>query len=135
MSNAIPLPPRNKADNLAMLRWLNARLDEMQRAWVRDVFHGRLPYHTIWDSAIDLAEQGNIEDLRQELVKVTGDPRIARFVNLPKQPKKGVRWKQDRGSVFDEAVRDVARINFLWGKQRRRSTDGGWSAVKFAVKR
>jgi hypothetical protein len=138
----IPLPPwpaRSKADNLAMLFWLNARLDQMQDAWEHDAFFGRLPEQqgTILDIAIDSAEHGNIEDLRRELVKLADDPRIAKFVNLPKKPK-GERWRQDKGSVFDGAVRDVARIKFLWkkfyGKQRRHDRDG-WSAVRFAAMR
>jgi hypothetical protein len=102
---------------------------------------------------IDDAEHGEIEPLRAALVELTKNPKITRFINLPKRPTRA-RWPVHpaRREIFDpddelrlcrsECIRwaadDVVRIRSLWrkhfGKKRRRSSDG-WSAVELAARR
>jgi hypothetical protein len=119
-----------------MLRWLKWRLHALDVNEIYDALHQ--PLYTPAErlkAAIAYAEQGDVDLLRQELIKITGDPKVGRFVNLPKL-RKGERWRTSDGpSWIAKAAADVPRIRKLWAehynKKRRRRSDG-WSAERFA---
>jgi hypothetical protein len=162
-----PWPARREADNRTMFYWLNPKLDQLGMAkiceeeeveseddeWVvqlvkREPGHNEdnLTSEDDLTSAIQSAERGGIEPLREALIKLAKDDRVGRFINLPKQ-RKGVRWPREReiydrdGFNFCETERirwaadDVFRIRYLWRKHfkkgRRRAVDG-WTAAHFA---
>jgi hypothetical protein len=135
-----PWPARNEADNLRMLRWLEDELRQLDHKEMYAAYH--LPKivdaRERMDFAVDYAERGDIGLLREELAKLAGDPRVARFVNLPTLAR-GERWRTDgrARSLIACAAEDVDRIRALWRqhykKKKRRSTDG-WSADVFAAK-
>jgi hypothetical protein len=135
-------PARGKADNLAMLNWLNEKLAVIGEAAIDDEIRKWNSKTKILDFALDFAEHGRVDLLRHVLVELTKDARVAKFINLPKQ-RKGVRWRTHPldamfNSTLAWAADDTGRIRALWrehfGKKRRRASDG-WSAEQFAAKR
>ena len=80
-------PARCEADNRAMLRYLEVRLFEIESkklvTWHKDA---RVPHTDAerLDYAIKYAEAGDVRELRDELLRRIEDPRIGRFINLPK---------------------------------------------------
>jgi hypothetical protein len=131
-----PWPARSEADNHEMLRWLEWQLDEIQWKEISTLFQ-QPPFNEAerLEYAIECAESGDVELLRKELVKHINDPRIARFVNLPKL-KQGERWTVNSSNWIGKAAADVPRIRQLWRKhyekKQRRKSDG-WSAERFAA--
>jgi hypothetical protein len=131
-------PARSEADNLDMFYWLQAQLDQM-------LFEEIDQTNKYWFAKDDLsyfiasAESGNIGLLRTALAK--DDPRIAKFVNLPKQSTRR-RWQSPRwpygGNRIHCAAEDVVRIRALWQqhfKKKKRISSTDLSAVDFAAKR
>lgn len=86
---------------------------------------------------LDAAERGDIEPLRSRLKAI--NPRIAKFVNLPRR-NRGKRWPKVRLDTNKRlaVVEDIRRIRALWilhyGKKNRRADDGP-SAEAIAAKR
>lgn len=138
MTSSLPAwPARNEADNQAMLQWLEWKLNGLDSKKLYDAFH-QSPLTDATERlhrAIEYAEGGDIELLRQELVKITGNPKVGRFVNLPKL-KRGERWTVNSSNWIGKAAADVPRIRKLWhqyyNKRQRRKSDG-WSAARFAA--
>jgi hypothetical protein len=165
-----PWPARCEADNLLMFEWLNPKLEKLgEQAINGDIEDDEADFEYEYafmppeetdiadaiNSGIEDAEHGEIEPLRRALVELTKNPKITRFINLPKRPTRA-RWPVHpaRREIFDpddddelrfcrsECIRwaadDVVRIRRLWrkhfGKKRRRSSDG-WSAVALAARR
>lgn len=140
-----PWPARCEADNLLMFEWLTETLNVLGEEAIHYTirkWNSKLTAGDGLDFAIDRANHGNIDLLRHILVERIKDPRIGKFINLPKLSK-GARWATHPldamyVSPLTWAVDDVVRIHALWrehfGKKRRLSTDG-WSAEKFAAMR
>jgi len=133
-----PWPARCEADNWAMQRYLEIRLQNIEHAELRALYHDGAVRYTEperLDYAIECAEAGDVRELRAELVRRIGDTRIIRFVNLPKL-RKGECWSRKSDSQIARAAAAVPVINkFLneyTGKKQRRKSDG-WTAKQFAA--
>ena len=133
-----PWPARCEADNRSMQRYLDIKLQEIEGAEFTARWHdAHVPYTEPerLDYAIECAEAGDVRELRAELVRRIGDPRIGRFVNLPKL-RKGERWSRTSDSWIAKAAAAVPVIHKLLneytGKKSRRKSDG-WTAKQFAA--
>ena len=100
-----PWPARCEADNLAMFKWLNPKLDKLGIAKIwgeKESFEDEEDQTEIvfqlvkrratkirvsLPGAIEGAERGDIELLREVLVELAKEPRVGRFINLPKQKR------------------------------------------------
>ena len=112
-----PWPARCEADNLAMFKWLNPKLDKLgiakiwgeKKSFEDEEDQTEIVFQLVkrratkirvsLPGAIEGAERGDIELLREVLVELAKEPRVGRFINLPKQ-KRGVRWPRER-EIFD----------------------------------
>ena len=132
-------PARCEADNHAMLRYLEVRLFEIESkklvTWHKDA---RVPHTDAerLDYAIKYAEAGDVRELRNELLRRIEDPRIGRFINLPKLAnKKGEHWSKPTDTWIGKAAAAVPTIRKLLrdykGKQWQKGD--GWSAEQFAA--
>jgi hypothetical protein len=80
-------PARCEADNWAMQRYLEIRLQTIEHEKWTALYHdGAVPYTEPerLDYAIECAEAGDVRELQAESARRIGDTRIIRFVNLPK---------------------------------------------------
>ena len=133
-----PWPARCEADNRAMQRYLEIRLQTIEHEKWTALYHDAdVPFTEAerLDSAIECAEAGDVRELRAELVRRIGDTRIIRFVDLPKL-RKGECWSRKSDSQIARAAAAVPVINkFLneyTGKKQRRKSNG-WTAKQFAA--
>jgi hypothetical protein len=134
-----PWPARREADNWAMQRYLEIRLQNIEHAELRALYHDVPNSEPERDSAIDYAiecaEAGDVRLLQNELARRIDDPRIKRFINLLKL-RKGERWSRKSYSQIAEAAAAVPVIqkflNEYTGKKQRRKSDG-WTAKQFAA--
>jgi hypothetical protein len=118
----------DQVDRENMVRWVNGRLDELERAdWHAFERSPKLQLPPDWfdnlGPEIDSAEQGFIEPLRRKL------PHLAKFLYLPKKEHgKGTHRKPKNHLFVQAAARDVVRIKQLWlthyNKKYRRVNDG-----------
>jgi len=136
------LPPWT-GDELAMLRWLEPRLHEQifasQKAGLYDWLAKARDAErmTAYAQAKYMAEQGDIEPLREYLAHCQNDPDLKRFINLPELPV-GKNWRRARHTSqrlqppeiaeWARAIRAIWRDHFN-KKQRGRDE---WTAEEFA---
>lgn len=131
-------PARCEADNWAMQRYLEIRLQTIEHEKWTALYHdGAVPYTEPerLDYAIECAEAGDVRELQAELARRIGDTRIIRFVNLPKL-RKGERWSKPTESRIGEAAAAVPVIRKLLrecNKSKQWKKSDGWSAEQFAA--
>lgn len=85
-----PWPARCEADNLLMFEWLTETLNVLGEEAIHYTirkWNSKLTAGDGLDFAIDHANHGNIDLLRHILVERIKDPRIGKFINLPKLSK------------------------------------------------
>lgn len=103
----------NVRDQQAMIRWVNAQLDEAEFQELYNILSGNVRPFTPEEKLayqIERAESGDLGPLRRKF------PQIARFINFPMRKRRTRRRYDPVGG----AAADVKRIRALWQQHYRK---------------
>jgi hypothetical protein len=135
--------PSLSGDPLKVLEWLepllDARLADQSIAKIsRFMSQPKSGKTSTHQQAMLAAANGDVEPLRKYLAELTGDPEVARFINLPKLPR-GQNWR--RAYVAKRAVQppEIAEWAVIitsilaehYGERWR--SKGAWEPEEYAV--